>query len=60
MERDNSFLGADTMNITEKVIWAEIKLKVLYAAMMINDGYTNDDVINQLMEIVDLLENIQP
>ncbi|MDF1509701.1 hypothetical protein PZE06_16295 [Robertmurraya sp. DFI.2.37] len=48
------------MNITEKVFWAELKLKVLYAAMMINDGYTNEDVINQLMEILDLLENTKP
>jgi hypothetical protein len=45
------------MDIIHKVIWTELKLKVLESAMMISDDYSNDDVIAKLMEIVDLLEN---
>lgn len=48
------------MNLTGKVIWAELKLKTLEAAMMINDGYTNDEVVSKLMEVVELLDNTQP
>lgn len=48
------------MDITKKVIWAELKLKTLEAAMMINDGYTNDEVISKLLEVVELLDNTQP
>lgn len=48
------------MNITEKVIWAELKFRVLEAAMMLNDDYTNEDVIAKLMEVVELLDNTQP
>jgi len=48
------------MNLTEKAIWAEIKLKVLESAVMLNEGYTNEDVTEKLMEIVNLLENTEP
>lgn len=48
------------MNLIEKVIWSELKLKVLEAAMMINDNYSNDDVTAKLMEVVELLDNTQP
>jgi hypothetical protein len=45
------------MDLANKVVWAEIKLKVLESAMMLNDGYTNEDVITKLLEVVELLEN---
>ncbi|QVY60970.1 hypothetical protein [Cytobacillus gottheilii] len=48
------------MDITQKVIWAEIKLKVLESAMMLNDDYSNADVTEKLMEIVELLDNTEP
>ncbi|WP_180968218.1 hypothetical protein [Cytobacillus massiliigabonensis] len=48
------------MNLTNKVIWAEIKLKVLESAMMLNDDYSNDDVIAKLMEVVEILDNTEP
>ncbi|WP_192912998.1 hypothetical protein [Bacillus mesophilum] len=48
------------MDITQKVIWAEIKLKVLESAMMLNYDYSNADVTEKLMEIVDLLDNTEP
>ncbi len=48
------------MNLTNRVIWAEIKLKILQSAMMINDGYSDEEVIAHLMEAVEILENTQP
>ncbi|MGN7403506.1 hypothetical protein ACTHO0_27040 [Cytobacillus praedii] len=48
------------MNLTNKVIWAEIKLKVLESAMMLNDEYSTEDVIAKLMEVVEILDNTQP
>ncbi|WP_313804739.1 hypothetical protein [Cytobacillus sp.] len=48
------------MNLTNKVIWAELKLKVLESAMMLNDEYANEDVIAKLMEVVEILDNTQP
>lgn len=48
------------MNLTDKVVWAEIKLKILQSAMMINDGYSDEEVIAHLMEAVVILENTQP
>lgn len=48
------------MNLVKQVIWAELKLKTLEAAMMINENYTNDEVISKLMEVVELLDNTQP
>jgi hypothetical protein len=48
------------MKFTVKVIWAELKLKVLESAMMLDDGYTNEDVIDKLLEIVEQLDNTQP
>ncbi|USK43565.1 hypothetical protein [Cytobacillus oceanisediminis] len=48
------------MNLTDKVVWAEIKLKILQSAMMINDGYSDEEVIAHLMEAVEILENTQP
>lgn len=48
------------MNLNQKLIWAEIRLKVLESAVMLNEGYTNEDVTEKLMEIVDLLENTEP
>jgi hypothetical protein len=48
------------MNINEKVIWAELKFKVLEAAMMLNNDYTNEDVTERLMEVIELLDNTQP
>jgi len=48
------------MNLIQKTIWAEIKHKVLQSAVMLNDGYTNEDVTEKLMEIVELLENTEP
>lgn len=48
------------MNLTNRVIWSEIKLKILQSAMMINDGYSDEEVIAHLMEAVEILENTQP
>ncbi|WP_370225249.1 hypothetical protein [Cytobacillus sp.] len=48
------------MNLTDKVVWAEIKLKILQSAMMINDGYSDEEVIAHLLEAVEILENTQP
>ncbi|MGM0903099.1 MAG: hypothetical protein ACQEXB_18620 [Bacillota bacterium] len=48
------------MNLNQKLIWAEIKQKVLESAVMISDGYTDDDVIAKLIEVIDLLENTEP
>ncbi|WP_161805208.1 hypothetical protein [Sporosarcina globispora] len=48
------------MNLTDKVAWAEIKLKILQSAMMINDGYSDEEVIVHLLEAVEILENTQP
>jgi hypothetical protein len=48
------------MDLTNKVIWAELKLKILESAMMLNDGYTSEDVIAKLLEVVELLDNTQP
>ncbi|MBS4172081.1 hypothetical protein [Bacillus sp. FJAT-49736] len=48
------------MDFAEKALWAELKYKVYLAALMVNDGYTNEDVIDQLMEIVQILENSTP
>ncbi|MBM4762745.1 hypothetical protein [Bacillus sp. B15-48] len=48
------------MNLNQKLIWAEVKHKVLESAVMISDGYAADDVIAKLMEVVELLENTEP
>ncbi|WP_160169238.1 hypothetical protein [Cytobacillus firmus] len=48
------------MNLTDKVVWAEIKLKILQSAMMINDGYSNEEVVTHLLEAVEILDNTQP
>ncbi|MBM7585803.1 hypothetical protein JOC86_002345 [Bacillus pakistanensis] len=44
------------MNLAEQTLKAQIKYMVLESAMMIQDGYTDQDVINRLMEIVELLD----
>ncbi|MCQ6275786.1 hypothetical protein JMM81_12555 [Bacillus sp. V3B] len=48
------------MCITDKVIWTELKLKVLESAMMLQDGYSQDEVIAKLLEVIELLDNTQP
>jgi hypothetical protein len=48
------------MDLTEKAIYAELKFLILDAAMRIQDGYTDQDVISRLMEAVDLLDNAEP
>ncbi|MBT2680019.1 hypothetical protein J7E38_13475 [Bacillus sp. ISL-35] len=48
------------MNLDHEVLWAELKLKILQSAMMINDGYSNEEVIQQLLEAVDILDNTEP
>lgn len=48
------------MDLTNKVICAELKLKVLESTMMLNDEYSTEDVIAKLMEVVEILDNTQP
>jgi hypothetical protein len=48
------------MNLSERTVHAELKYMVLESAMMIQDGYTDQDVINRLLEVVELLDNTQP
>jgi hypothetical protein len=48
------------MNLSERTVHTELKYMVLESAMMIQDGYTDQDVINRLLEVVELLDNTQP
>jgi hypothetical protein len=48
------------MNFTDRLIHAELKYLILDAAMRVQDGYTDQDVISRLMEAVDLLDNTEP
>jgi hypothetical protein len=48
------------MSLTERTLHAELKFLILESAMMIQDGYTDQDVISRLMEAVDLLDNTEP
>jgi hypothetical protein len=48
------------MNLSERTVHAQLKYMVLESAMMIQDGYTDQDVINRLMEIAELLDNTEP
>jgi hypothetical protein len=48
------------MNLSERTVHAQLKYMALESAMMIQDGYTDQDVINRLLEIVELLDNTQP
>ena len=48
------------MNLNQKAIWAQLKYLVLESAMMIQDGYTGDDVIANLMKVAEILENTEP
>jgi len=48
------------MKLSEKALWAKLKFLVLESAMMINDGYTDEEVIVRLLEIVELLDNTFP
>jgi hypothetical protein len=48
------------MNIVERTVHAQLKYMILESAMMIQDGYTDQDVISRLMEAVDLLDNTEP
>lgn len=47
------------MNLTEKLIWAELRYKVLESAVMVNDQYSSEEVLAKLIEVVDLLDNLQ-
>lgn len=47
------------MCLTQKTLWAELKYKVLESVLMLNDGYSQDDVIAKLLEIVEILENTE-
>jgi hypothetical protein len=40
------------MNLTQKTLLAQLKFLILESAMMINDGYNNDEVIENLLKIV--------
>ncbi|MEK5425332.1 hypothetical protein [Cytobacillus sp. FSL R7-0680] len=48
------------MNLTNKVIWAEIKYNILLAALHIENDESNDLVLSKLLEVVSLLENTEP
>lgn len=47
------------MNLTDKMIWAELKYKVLESAVMLNDDYSKEDVIAKLMEVVEILDDTE-
>lgn len=47
------------MDLTEKLIWAELRYKVLESAVMVNDQYSNEEVLTKLLEILDLIDNTQ-
>lgn len=48
------------MKIIEKAIWAELKYKVLLTAVMINDGYSEEEVLKHILEITEYMETTQP
>lgn len=48
------------MNLEQEVLWAELKHKIPQSVMMINDGYLNEEMIQQLLEAFDILDNTQP
>lgn len=48
------------MNLLEKATWAELKFRVLEAAVMLNNDYTTEEVTAKLLEVVDVLDNNQP
>jgi hypothetical protein len=49
------------MDIAERTVHAQLKYMILESVvMMIQDGYTDQDVINRLREDVDLLDNTEP
>ncbi|MED1607789.1 hypothetical protein P4U90_20935 [Cytobacillus kochii] len=48
------------MNLTDRAIWAELKFRILEAAMNLENGESDDFVISKLMEVVEILENTEP
>jgi hypothetical protein len=52
-------IGVTPVNLTQKVLWAQLKFLVLESAMMINDSYSNDEVISNLLKVVDILEETE-
>jgi hypothetical protein len=47
-------------DIAERTVHAQLKYMILESAMMIQDGYTDQDVINRLMEVVELIDSTDP
>lgn len=47
------------MYLTQKTLLAQLKFLVLESAMMINDGYNNDEVIANLLRVVELMDSIE-
>ncbi|WP_157090493.1 hypothetical protein [Cytobacillus horneckiae] len=48
------------MNLSERANWAEIKFRILEAAMNLENGESKDYVISKLMEVVEILDNTEP
>ncbi|MDQ0186367.1 hypothetical protein [Cytobacillus kochii] len=48
------------MNLIDRVIWAEIKFRILEAVMNLENGESNDLVISKLSKVVEILENTEP
>lgn len=48
------------MNLTERAIWAELKFRILEAAMNLENDESKDYVISKLMEVVEILEDTEP
>lgn len=48
------------MSILNKTLWAEIKYKILLATLHIENGESNDLVISNLLDVVEILENTEP
>lgn len=48
------------MNLNEKALWAELKYYILETAVMVNENYTSEEIIANLLKAADLLDNTTP
>lgn len=48
------------MNLNEKALLTEIKHKVLETVVMVSDGFSEAEVINNLLEVIDVIESNEP
>lgn len=45
------------MTLTDLAIWAELKSLILNSAVMINDEYEKEEIIEKLMEAIQLMDD---